>query len=540
MVLLAVCFMTLSIGFLFLLLNASGLSSLAPFTALVNMLLLLLVPLVMGLTQRYQPAAMTMVVIAVICVSFAAIREGGLASDSIFWLVLLPSICMVLFQRLGGLIGFSALIISVAAVVVCDMLGWSDLTANAEFRPPYRFLMVLGVALVSTTLALMREAILTRVRAVVEQSDKKRIAAEARSQAQAAFLATISHEIRTPLNGVLGLATVLEDTPLSNQQQAHVRAIRQSGELLMRLLDDVLDTARIEAGSVELRLEPVDPDELIKGVVSLFQRVATKRGLSLQYSAEGSLPEGLMLDANRIRQIVLNLINNALKFSDEGEILVRQRYAAGLWEVSVQDSGPGIPAERLKQIFSPFFKGQVASFDALGSGLGLFICRQLAEVHGGDLQVVSTIGMGSTFTLSLPTETCTPPAETRQPLVQTPSRPLRILVAEDNLISQSLIRALLEREGHEVIVFIDGEEAIKAVKETHFDAVLMDLRMPRLDGLKATREIRKQVPALPVIALTANVFAEDEAAAYEAGVQAFLMKPVEIEALLCVLAHNSL
>ena len=539
-VLLAVCFMTLSIGFLFLMLHVSGMSNLAPFTALVNMMMMMLVPLVMGLTQRYQPAAMTMVVVAVISVSFAAIQEGGLASDSIFWLVLLPSICMVLFQRLGGLIGFSALIISVAAVVVGDMLGWSDLTANTEFQPPYRFLMVLSVALVSTTLALMREAILTRVRAVVEQSDKKRIAAEARSQAQAAFLATISHEIRTPLNGVLGLATVLENTPLSNQQQAHVRAIRQSGELLMRLLNDVLDTARIEAGTVELRLEPVDPDELIKSVVSLFQRVATKRGLSLQYRTEGSLPEGLMLDANRIRQIVLNLINNALKFSDEGQILVMQRYVEGFWEVSVQDSGPGISADRLKQIFTPFFKCQAASFDALGTGLGLFICRQLAEVHGGDLQGVSTIGVGSTFTLSLPTETCALSAETRQPLVQTPSRPLRILVAEDNLISQSLIRALLEREGHEVIVVIDGEEAIKAVKETHFDAVLMDLRMPRLDGLKATREIRKQVPALPVIALTANVFAEDEIAAYEAGVQAFLTKPVEIEALLHALAYNSL
>lgn len=531
--------MTLSVGALFLALNFTGLFITTPFTAGVNMLLMMLVPLVMQLTRRYTPAAMTMVFIAVVSVTFAAIREGGLQSDSLFWLIVLPSICMVLFQKFGGWIGFAGVSISIVCVGSSDMMGWSNLSLSTPFRPTYRLLMVLGVALVSTTLALMRDSILLRVRESMEMSDQQRVAAEARSQAQAAFLATISHEIRTPLNGVLGLAAVLEDTPLSQQQQGHVRAIRQSGELLMRLLNDVLDTARIEAGTVELVREPVDPDELIRGVVSLFKGAATKHNLSLQYSAEGELPEGLMLDANRIRQVVLNLINNALKFTQQGEVSVHQRYSSTLWEVSVQDTGPGIPGDRLEQIFSPFFQGQTESTSTLGSGLGLFICRQLAEAHGGQLNVDSTIGVGSTFTLSLPAETCELSSDARQPLVQLPSRSLRILVAEDNLISQSLIRSLLEREGHQVSVVSNGEEAVQAVKDSTFDAVLMDLCMPQLDGLEATREIHEQIPSLPVIALTANVFAEDEAAAYEVGVQAFLTKPVEIEALLRALAQNS-
>lgn len=376
------------------------------------------------------------------------------------------------------------------------------------------------------------------------QLTRARRLAEAAAQGKSEFLANMSHEIRTPMNGVLGFAELLADAELPPEQKHHADLIVQSGKSMMMLLNDILDLSKIEAGHVTIEREATDLGELIHECVRLHQASASKK--QLQLSCEG--PENgpyIVTDGLRLRQILLNLLGNAVKFTEKGSIILRHTIRDGRVLIEVEDTGIGISSERLSHIFEPFEQGENDTSRRFGgTGLGLTISRQLAELLDGHLDVASEAGVGSCFTISIPHEAARTKPETHDELSQPdrgmPLEPAHILLAEDHDINRMLVTAMLERCGQRVTIARDGEEAIEAVLEAYsqsqpFDLVLMDVQMPGCDGYSATRAIRAEgirASQLPIVALTANAYPEDIAAAREAGMQGHLAKPLAFAELV--------
>jgi signal transduction histidine kinase len=392
--------------------------------------------------------------------------------------------------------------------------------------------------------------------------------AEAATRAKTAFLATMSHELRTPMNGVLGMAQLLIDSPLEAAQQAQAQAIISSGELLLTIIDDILDFSKVEAGRMELDLSPFKPRETLNAVRLMLEQSAQRREVDLVFEVQAEVPDVLLGDDLRLRQILLNLASNAIKFSPGGQVRVRLRCDPGpVFEgpliLEVEDNGVGIESNRLAAIFEPFVQERAATArDFGGTGLGLAISQRIARLMGGELSVSSQLGQGSCFRLSwtAPEGPCTVAAPKLAPKHEDPTgdvrsessleRPQspasdaqegqihrRVLVAEDNPVNQMLMMTLLKRLGVHAELAQDGHQAWERLQSDRFDLVLMDLRMPGLDGLEVTRRLRAATTLHQprVIAVTANVFEEDRVACLEAGMEGFLGKPFRLESLQALL-----
>jgi CheY-like chemotaxis protein/two-component sensor histidine kinase len=339
----------------------------------------------------------------------------------------------------------------------------------------------------------------------------------------------MSHETRTPLNGVLGMTQAMAMDDLSPVQRERLGVVHASGEALLAILNDVLDLAKIEAGKLELEEIDFDLEEIARGAQQAFTAQANAKGLEFSLDIKGS--QGVYRgDPTRIRQILYNLVSNALKFTDEGEIKVTARWASETLTVAVADTGVGIPADRLPLLFGRFAQADASTTRRFGgTGLGLAICRELALMMGGLIQVESAPGVGSIFTLSLPLERV---GDARAPSLPaapeetgTPTLSLRVLAAEDNTVNQLVLKTLLHQLGIEPVVVENGAEAVAAWKAQHWDVILMDVQMPRMDGPTATRAIREAEaadgrPRTPIIALTANVMAHQLADYFAAGMMA--------------------
>lgn len=367
--------------------------------------------------------------------------------------------------------------------------------------------------------------------------EQQRQMAEAASAAKTQFLATLSHEIRTPMTGVMGMAELLLSTPLNPQQHDYTQAMQRSGGMLLKLLNDALDLARIEAGRLELELAPFDPRQLLEDVAQLEQGLAHARGIRFVLDQAEDLPARLIGDAVRIKQVLLNLANNALKFTEHGHVSLRaQRTADGLL-FSVSDTGPGIPEASQARLFQRFEQADGPQRRA-GSGLGLAICRELVDMMGGSIELESRLGHGSTFRVRLPlAEPVEAPA---MPVGTVASGSYRLLLVEDDSIVAAVIRGLLEREGHTVVHVLNGLAALAELAQASFDAVLLDLDLPGVDGFQIARLIRQREPAgehLPIVAVTARSGSEDEARARAAGMDGFLRKPLSGEQLADALAR---
>ncbi|MEL6342979.1 MAG: ATP-binding protein [Myxococcota bacterium] len=380
-----------------------------------------------------------------------------------------------------------------------------------------------------------------------------RDAAEAGMKAKSAFLSTMSHEIRTPLNGVLGMASLLEDTSLDAEQKEFVDTIRASGDTLLAVLNNILDFSRFEAGHVELELQPFDLVECIQAVLQMVSADARKKSLRLQYVIDPDVSTMRVGDSTRLRQVLLNLVSNAVKFTLEGEVVLSVRRGEGADRLvfSVRDSGIGIPADRQENLFEAFSQVDASITRRFGgTGLGLAICRQLVARMGGEIVVESREGKGSTFTFTAQlrphTVAETPSQNSAQrsdgaavhppdPETVIPLRPrLAVLVVEDHPVNQRVIDKLLVRLGIRADMVSNGAMAMTRVREKHYDLVLMDMQMPIMDGITATREIRNSLDESrqPVIvALTANAFAADRIRCMEAGMDGFMTKPVRLESM---------
>jgi hypothetical protein len=384
-----------------------------------------------------------------------------------------------------------------------------------------------------------------RVKAEEAMRRAQRVAERANAE-KSDFLAFVSHEVRTPLNGVLGTLSLLVDTPLDAEQRAYAETARRSGETLLWTVNELLDLSRIEAGEMILEDIAFDPTEPVREVLSLQAATAADKGLRLTASLDAALPGAVMGDPRRFRQVLMNLVDNAIKFTTAGSIEVRLARAGERLAVAVSDTGSGIPPGLRKRLFRRFQQADAGTARRHGgSGLGLMICRRLVRLMGGEIGVESEPGAGSVFRFDLPLR----PA-LGAPVATVAGAPAarrgagdaafaRLLLAEDSEASQLVAAAMLRKAGYDVDLVRDGEAAVDAASSGFYDAILMDVRMPGLDGIAATRRIRAMEGAagrVRILALTASVMPGDAERCIAAGMDAHLAKPVDRARLLGAVA----
>ncbi len=366
--------------------------------------------------------------------------------------------------------------------------------------------------------------------------------AEVASAAKSDFLAVISHEIRTPMNAVISAANLLRRTRLDDTQREHVEMLTDAGDVLMGLLNDVLDFSKIEAGKMELESAAMNVRERLTALCRLWEPRADAAGVRLVMDIGDDVPAAVRTDPLRFQQILFNLMSNAVKFTVEGEIRVRARWDGERLSVAVADTGCGIPADRLPHMFNSFEQADAGTTRRYGgTGLGLSISRKLAEMMGGTLTVESREGEGSTFTLVLPVEAADGDAAEQRP-AEGEGGSLRgraILAADDHEVNRRILTLLLEPHGCRLTLATNGAEAVEAARLERFDAVLMDMQMPVMDGLEAARRLREDAlnAGTPIIALTANALDTHKAAWDAIGVHAFLTKPIDPVLLAATLAE---
>ncbi|QWP79522.1 response regulator [Lysobacter sp. K5869] len=391
-----------------------------------------------------------------------------------------------------------------------------------------------AVALLALALAWLLMAHRNRLqrRLAWQRAEHEREVAKQASLAKSRFLATLGHEVRTPMTGVLGMSELLLDTPLDQKQRGYTESIRRAGEHLLRLVNDALDLARIESGKLELAHEPFDLRALVAQAADLMRPLAQQRGLRFEIHVADDAPRGLRGDASRVCQVLLNLLGNAIKFTDEGSVSLRvERLAPHGVRFEVSDTGPGLNEEQKQRLFRRFEQAEGARTAARygGSGLGLAISQELAAAMEGEIAVYSEAGHGARFVFDLPLPYAEPPVGTDDRVQRLPrphAGPLAILLVEDDATVAEVIAGLLRSQGHRVTHVGNGLAALAETATARFDIALLDLDLPGINGLELARQLRAQGFLPPLVAVTARADADAEPQAVEAGFDRFLRKPV--------------
>jgi signal transduction histidine kinase/ActR/RegA family two-component response regulator len=466
---------------------------------------------------------------------------------------------------------FSFTIISeLAFTFYISNYGFSNLVGH--YFKIFSFFMVYR-AIIETGLRRPHDMIFRQLLENQERLREARDAADRANKTKSEFLANMSHEIRTPLNGLLGMLQLLKMTPLQEEQQDYVHVAETSGRSLLEIINDILDLSKIEAGHLEIQEERVNLRELLETITSLFSMQAKAKNVEIVCAAAPDTPGALLLDGVRLRQILFNLVGNAVKFTDAGRVELRARVLAedggaeapgasdasdaadapprrGTLVLEVEDTGEGIPEDKQQSVFAPFTQaGRSHQRSAQGTGLGLTIVSRLLALMGGEVTLRSTVGEGSNFTVRIPVgipvrETV---ADTPHPGLEVPAhqdieheehRPLTVLIADDDRVSLLAARRYLEKLGNYVVTASNGREALQALDRGAVDIVLMDVQMPEMDGLEATRRIRSSsqgYAGVPIVGLSGNAFKEDGEQALATGMNEYLTKPLVFADLVRVI-----
>lgn len=512
--------------------------------ALFGLGLCLLVGLRAGLVRGHQDLAAAGIALICTALPMAGLwTSGGPDSGAATWIPLQLVVFPLILRRPHAVVAVALHFVLLGVLVFADARG---------FRPPVvravgdNLVDLMGasiamVALVSLFAANQRrhERELAEAVGLLEAEVERRRIAEVEAlsaeRLKATFLATMSHEIRTPMNGVIGMAEVLSESPLAADQREMLGTIQRSGEHLLRVINDTLDLSRIQAGGMTVRAEPFSPRACVQEVVALLQQDPRARDIQLHADISPQVPALLRGDVVRVRQMVLNLAGNALKFTERGGVRVRALWSSEAgFRVEVQDTGPGIATADLARIFQPFeqVEGGLRRRHG-GTGLGLAIVEGLARTMRGTVGCESVLGRGSTFwfELPLPMEEAPQPEKppTTSPCGVAPN--LRVLVVEDNPVNTQVIGLMLGALGLPWDHAEHGQAAIEMIGTKKYRLVLMDCQMPVLDGFEATRRLRAQGVGLPIVAVTANAMPEDRQRCLDAGMNDYLPKPVQLSAL---------
>lgn len=483
--------------------------------------------------------------------ALALIARGDAAERMLAFALLAVSMVNVLMRYYHSRLVF---LMGVAPhLLVLSLIAWG-LTAKALASgslvtafTPFAVVVMFGV-LFWACRAQLAESWMALAKATAEAREGERIAREA-SLAKSNFLATMGHELRTPLNGMLGMAQAMTaGGTLSDEQRGQLKVIRRSGESLSAVLNDLLDLSKIEAGELDLEITEFDLEHLVRGVIAIFSHQAEKKGLAFNFMIEDAARGCYRGDSGRVRQVLYNLVSNAVKFTHEGAIAFTVGRVGETIVFRVDDTGVGIAPESLDRLFDSFFQADASSTRRYaGAGLGLTICRELMALMGGEIAAESAVGGGSTFIATLPLARVAdvrPMAVAGEPQ---PMRPpalepggVRVLAAEDNDVNQLVLKTLLSQAGIDPTMVADGAMAVDAWERETWDVILMDIQMPQMDGVQATREIRRREietgrARTPILAVTANAMVHQVAAYEAAGMDGVVSKPIELARLFAAM-----
>lgn len=496
-------------------------------------------PLVVTLQSGHPEDFLFLTLMTWSTVAFAL--SYGAFSQKVFWGMALPSMLGFAFLGARMLAPLHAAVIIAstvftALVMTMVWLTWRD--AMAEWRRTH-----------NASLEMIRDLEATRDRAVAERgaADEAREAARRAGQAKANFLAAMSHEIRTPMNGVLGMAEVLRLTAKDPEQVESLRTLTESGEHLLTILNDILDMSKVDSGRLDLAFEPEDLPRFLEQLIVFWGAQAQAKGLELRLQADETLPRFVVMDAVRLRQVLFNLIGNALKFTEHGSVNIAARAGPARegrvrLSLAISDTGPGISPDALPMLFERFSQVEEAATRRHGgAGLGLAICKQITELMGGRIRAESTLGEGTTFHIDLVLEVSqTGPPTARDDSDDDEFRALKILAVDDNAVNLQVVERMLAMRDHAVFKAASGVEALAMAAEQTFDVVLMDIHMPGMSGIEVLKELRVRAGpnrATPVIALTADVTSGGADRYLRLGFSEYTTKPLQPRVLFNAIAR---
>ena len=494
--------------------------------------------------QAYKLICHTAMLTAVTLMTYITVNTGGINSPAMVWMTILAVPGLMLLGRKAALLWMSTIIVLILLEFVGVTQGWIDGSVNRDrSTTPWAYLDKFNVAISLMLAVNFYDRLHNRQMSEVQQRNLDLEATHAAlTQAQAhkdEFIASVGHELRTPMNAILGLNGVLQTELADEPDNAEIaNLIRDSTSQLLGLVNDILDFSQLEAGRLTFLEKPINLAQTLNHVMTFFQDTAHHKGLHLNLNLEPGLPEMVVLDGQRLQQVLHNLLDNALKFTALGEVNLNCRLAEGGLFFEVQDTGRGIPLDRQADVFKQFEHADLQTNRAYGgTGLGLAICERLVSLQGGHIGVKSILGQGSVFWFDLPLKT---PQEEQPVALSVPQSDasiarLRLLLVDDNAVNLMVAKLILQKYWPQanVTTAVSGEQALSLIDQQPFDMVLMDMIMPGIDGLETTRRLRKskdaQVASMVVIGLTANSTARDKERCLQAGMNDVLEKPMAAE-----------